>query len=184
MKKYLLFVLIFLFSFSSFLFSQDDYPDNYDDDKTAEMVERIYQALEKLDQRYLTKLRYRDYVDAKELLYDIYSYLQQIPLEEPVVVSEPVAIGNTEFTELLTAIDKESFQDDKLSVIQLSANYNYFLVEQVIEILDKMTYSTGKTKALEIIYPNVIDVENSHLIINHFTYSSDKEKAKQIINNN
>ena len=150
------------------------------------IVERISYNLEMLEREYLTKLSYRDYVKAKNILIETYNLVLAIPLPTlPSPVEEgPYSISDNEFNQLIESIRNESFEENQISVVEISSQYNFFIVNQVIAVINEFTYSSGKLKALELLYPNVIDPENSHLIIKAFTYSSDKEKAKEIINRN
>jgi hypothetical protein len=101
----------------------------------------------------------------------------------PIQVEEgPYPISEEEFSGLVNSIKNESFQENQLSVVQISARYNYFTVNQVVKLIDLFSFSDGKLKALEYLYPNVVDKFNSHQIVNALTYSSDKEKATDIIN--
>jgi hypothetical protein len=112
--------------------------------------------------------------------------LLAIPLPPPPTPIEegPFPISEEEFAGLVESIKNESFQENQLSIVQITSRYNYFTVDQVVRVIELFSFSDGKLKALEYLYPNVVDKFNSHQIINSFTYSSDKEKATEIINRN
>jgi hypothetical protein len=176
---------LFFFLLSSFLIAQNvkdhQQPPN---DRPISLIERISHNLEILERDYLTKLSYRDYVRAKDILIETYDMLLAIPLPPPPTPVEegPFPISEEEFTGLIESIKNESFQENQLSIVQISARYNYFTVNQVVRVIELFSFSDGKLKSLEYLYPNVVDKFNSHQIINSFTYSSDKEKATEIIN--
>lgn len=92
-------------------------------------------------------------------------------------------ISDSDFDELVRNIKSEGFESDKIYVVQLAAKYNRFTVAQLIRLIELMSFSNDKIEVVKIVYPNVVDKYNSHLIINAFTHSSDKERVKQIINN-
>jgi hypothetical protein len=148
------------------------------------IVDKISYNLELLERDYLTKLSYRDYIRAKDLLIETYNLLLAIPLPPPPIPVEagPYPISEEEFSGLVNSIKNEPFQENQLSVVQISARYNYYTVNQVVKVIDLFSFSDGKLSALEYLYPNVVDKFNSHQIVNAFTYSSDKEKATVIIN--
>jgi hypothetical protein len=152
----------------------------------VKIVERISYNLEMLEREYLTKLSYRDYVKAKNILIETYNLVLAIPLPPaPTPVGEgPYPMSDTEYNQFIESLKQESFEENQISVVEISSQYNFFSVSQVVGVINEFTYSSGKLKALELLYTNVIDPENSHLIIKAFTYSSDKEKAKEIINRN
>jgi len=159
---------------------QKQFPNN----RPISIIEKISHNLEILERDYLTKLSYRDYVRAKDILIETYDMLLAIPMPPPPTPIEegPFPISEEEFNGLTTSIKNESFQENQLSIVQISARYNYFTVNQVVRVIELFSFSDGKLTALEYMYPNAVDKFNSHLIINAFTYSSDKEKAQEIIN--
>lgn len=178
---------LFFFLLSSFVIAQNDKEhQHFADDRPISIIQKISYNLEMLEREYLTKLSYRDYVRAKDLLIETYNLLLAIPLPPPPTPVEegPFPISEEEFSELVESIQNESFQENQLSIVQISARYNYFTVNQVIRVIELFSFSEGQLKALEYMYPNVVDKFNSHQIINAFTYSSDKEKANEIINRN
>ena len=180
MKTFLFFFLISSFVIAQNIKEQKQFPN----DRPISIIEKISHNLEILERDYLTKLSYRDYVRAKDLLIETYNLLLVIPLPPPPVPVEegPFPISQEEFNGLINSIKDESFQENQLSIVQISARYNYFTVNQVIQVIDLFSFSDGKLTALEYMYPNVLDKFNFHQMINTFTYSSDKEKAQEIIN--
>lgn len=182
MKKMIL-LLVLLFVVSSF--AQEFRPPrgkhNGKDLTIHEIKRKISINLEMLEREYLTKLSYRDYIRSKDILIDSYNLLMAIPDEEEFQVAEPLPMSDSEFAGLMNSVRNESFESDMLSIVQISAKYNFFTVSQVVRLIELFSFSSGKLEVVKITYPNVIDRYNSHNIINAFTYSSDKEKVRQII---
>lgn len=147
-----------------------------------EIVSIISANFEKLEREYLTKLSYRDYIRAKSLLIESYELLNSIPPTEQNEFMDPLPISNSDFMVLVESIKNESFDEDKLSVISIAAKYHFFLVEQVLQLIDLYPYSDSKIEIIKYTYPNIIDKNNSHRLINAFTFSSDKDKVSEIIN--
>lgn len=147
----------------------------------SEIKSKISYNLELLEREYLTKLSYRDYIRAKDVLIDSYNLLMTIPDEDEYQYNEPLPISEKEFSSLLNSVKNESFESDMISVVQISSQYNYYTVDQVIRLIDLFSFSIGKIEVIKMTYPNVVDKYNSHQIINAFNYSADKEKVRQII---
>lgn len=82
-----------------------------------EIKSKISYNLELLEREYLTKLSYRDYIRAKDLLIDSYKMLMAIPDEDEFTYDEPFAISDSEFSALISGIKNESFESDMLSVV-------------------------------------------------------------------
>lgn len=182
MKKMIL-LLVLIISVSAF--SQDYRPPmdkrNIKDLTIYEIKRKIALNLETLEREYLTKLSYRDYIRSKDMLIESYNLLMAIPDEDDYQYNEPVPMSDQEFSALVSSVKNESFESDMLSIVQISAKYNFFTVSQVVRLINLFSFSSGKLEVVKMVYPNVIDRYNSHQIINAFTYSSDKEKVRQII---
>jgi len=85
------------------------------------------------------------------------------------------------FNAFLSQLDSESFSEDKLNLLKVVASNNYFTVEQLSAIMDRFPMDEDKIKAVEILYPRVIDPENSYLLLNKVTFSKSKERLRRII---
>lgn len=179
----MIFLLLAFFSIASFSQVERDSAGDFKQAETTirEIKSKISYNLEFLERKYLTKLSYRDYIRAKDILIESYNLLLKIPDMDEYEFGDPIPMSDSEFSSLLNSIENESFESDKLSIIQISAKYNNFTVSQVIKIIALLSFSSGKIEAVKLTYPNVLDKFNSHNIINSFTYSADKEKVRQII---
>ena len=178
-------ILLLIAVIVSISFAQEDHHKDrkkYKDKELREIVSMISSNFEKLEREYLTKLSYRDYTRAKSILIDSYELLNEIPLPDENEFSHPLPISDSDFNGLLESVKSEGFDSDKIGIITIAADYHYFLVEQVLELVDLFVMSDSKIEVVKITYPNVIDRNNSHRLISAFTFSSDKEEVKKIIN--
>lgn len=182
MKK-IVFLLVLVISFSALAqeFRSPRDKRNINDLTIYEIKRKIALNLETLEREYLTKLSYRDYIRSKDMLIESYNLLMAIPDEDDYQYNEPVPMSDPEFSALVSSVKNESFESDMLSIVQISAKYNFFTVNQVIRLIDLFSFSSGKLEVVKMTYANVIDRYNSHQIVNAFTFSADKEKVRQII---
>ncbi len=154
-------------------------------ERTAELLDRIKDKLNDLDADYLTQLHWREYNKAKRDLHKIYDMIEAIKRQQDADIDPPItAMPESDYRQLVNSISNESFEENMVSVLQASARYNYFSVQQIIGIMDLNSFSSWKIKALELTYPFVIDKNNSYKIINALTFSEDKRKAQEIIDGN
>ncbi|MBW6515956.1 MAG: DUF4476 domain-containing protein [Candidatus Cloacimonetes bacterium] len=111
-------------------------------------------------------------------------------IQEPTPIPTPVErvpqetktpMSESDFERLINNVREESFSDDQLRVIRLSARNSFFSVNQIVRMINVLTFSDDQLEALRIMYDKVTDPENGHSIINAFTYSSDKAEAERII---
>ena len=154
-------------------------------DKTGKLLDRVREKLDDLDADYLTRLNPREYNRARRDLHKIYDLLEAIRNQQDVE-AEPIIIvmPDPDYRMLVSSINNEAFEENKVSVLQASAKYNYFSVEQIIGLMDLSSFSSWKLKALEMTYPFVVDKNNSYRIINALTFSEDKQKAREILDRN
>ncbi|MDT3694921.1 MAG: DUF4476 domain-containing protein [Ignavibacterium sp.] len=181
MKLKIIIIVVILISIS---FAQEHHRKErkkYQDIELKEIVLLISSNFEKLEREYLTKLSYRDYNRAKSILIDSYDLLNSIPLKDDHYEELPLPISNSDFNGLIESVKNEGFDSDRLNVISIAADYHYFLVEQVLQLMDLFVMSDSKLEVVKMTYPNVIDKNNNFRLISAFTFSSDKEEVKKII---
>lgn len=99
----------------------------------------------------------------------------------PPVVAQPQAMAPGSFHQLLRAVRKQAFSSGKLGAIRLGAARNHFSCAQVTRLIQAVTFSSDKIKALRMLAPRLVDRANSFTILNAFTFSSDKRKAQRIL---
>lgn len=90
-------------------------------------------------------------------------------------------ISEPQLQNLMQAIQKESFGDGKLRVLEAAAPTQYFLVPQVMKILQKFSFGEDKLDAMRLLWPRVLDRENSYQLYQAFSFPAEKEQLKNII---
>lgn len=95
----------------------------------------------------------------------------------------PVAAGMPEadFEALLEAVNNASFSDEKTGVIALAAKGASFTVHQVGRLVDAMSFSADKIKAVDLTRRRLVDRQNAFKLLEHFTFSADKEKVQGLL---
>jgi len=177
---------------AGFTFSQHHRDENEDNrnsptisDRTEELLDKIIGKLDELDSHFLTQLNHREYNKATRELHKIYDLIDAIKKQQYVDEKPPITVMNEgDYRTLVSAINNEAFEENKINVLQASVKYNYFSVEQVIGLIDLSPFSSWKLKALELTYPFIVDKNNSYKILNSFNFSDDKNKAQEILDRN
>jgi hypothetical protein len=90
-------------------------------------------------------------------------------------------ISEAQLQSLIQAVNKESFGDGKLRVLEAAAPAQYFLVPQVTKILQRFSFGEDKLDAVRVLWPRVLDRENSFQLYQVFSFPSEKEQLKEII---
>ncbi len=82
---------------------------------------------------------------------------------------------------LVSAIRNEPFADDQLVVLEEAAPTQYFLVAQAQQILRTFSFSSDRVKAMRLLRPRLLDLENGFKLYESFEHSSDKDELKRIL---
>lgn len=94
--------------------------------------------------------------------------------------SGPAAMGVGDFAGLRDAIEAESFENTKLDVLRTAAPNAWFTIDQVGQLVDLFSFSTGKVEVVQVTKPRVLDPQNAFQLYGHFTFESDKAKVRKI----
>ncbi|HYI01589.1 DUF4476 domain-containing protein [Hyalangium sp.] len=90
-------------------------------------------------------------------------------------------ISEDQLQSLIRAVNKESFGDGKLRVLEAAASSQHFLVPQVTKILQRFSFGEDKLDAVRVLWPRVLDRENSFQLYQLFSFQNEKDQLKQII---
>lgn len=175
MKKLFSFFLLF----QILIFSQHYVNQNYL--SSNQIKDRIYENLEKIEMQFLKKLKPGDYVSSKELLVESYLLLFSIPDFE--FDNNFYVMSENDFKLLLSDLKQESFTQDKLSIIELVSEANFFTVSQAYQIIETIDFSEDRIEAFRLLFPSLVDKYNSYRILSLFNSSVDKQTIRNIISN-
>jgi hypothetical protein len=84
------------------------------------------------------------------------------------------------FQRLLQSLD-DAYMSDRLLIIQTAAPTNTFSSEQVVELLNTLSFSSEQVEALEALALRLEDPQNTFLILDVFVFSSDRELASALL---
>jgi uncharacterized protein YsxB (DUF464 family) len=162
--------------------------------RAEEILKIVKSKLEKLEYDYVARLGRYERKEAVEELKAIKVLLSTLPKEISVYVGkeiegekktqlEKTAMGDDEFKNLLSSVQKKRYSSDKISQINSASKSNYFTLKQLnglIELFNK-TDTNNMIKVIEMVYPRVIDKKEGYLLLDYFNFNSDKEKVKGIL---
>lgn len=157
---------------------------------------QITQHLQSLESTYLSQLNKTDQRNATELLNEIRGLLSLLPeaagnqtnininLNNPDICPPQKPISDDNFAELRKSLYAATFDDTAVKILRSTAKDNYFLVSQIISILQILSFSEEKAEALFVLYPRCIDKENKFKLLNSFTFDNDKDKVADFLEAN
>lgn len=93
----------------------------------------------------------------------------------------PHAMRDKDFEMMAGIVKNASFGDRKIDVIRVACIGSYFSSRQCAQLLSLLSFDNDKVKALEVIAPRLVDMENADKIIKEFSFSSNKDKAASIL---
>ncbi|MET0402878.1 MAG: DUF4476 domain-containing protein [Cystobacter sp.] len=91
------------------------------------------------------------------------------------------SISEPRLRDILTSMGRESFADNKLRVLESGLGGESFLVDQVARVVEQFSFSADKLAAVRLLWPRVLDTQNSHRLHGLFSFSEDKKELQRII---
>ncbi len=93
----------------------------------------------------------------------------------------PRAMSDADLPQLVAAIEGEGFSEGKLTVLQSAARDAWFTVAQVGTIVDALSFSEDKVKAVALTRRHIVDHENEYKLFAHFPFDGDKQAVKKLL---
>ena len=84
---------------------------------------------------------------------------------------------------LYNKVKKASFDDNKFDLIEVASLGCYYSCAQVVRIMKIFPFDDEQLKALKMMAPHIVDLQNTGLIYKVFSFDSEKDKAEEIIRN-
>ncbi|MDP8268694.1 MAG: DUF4476 domain-containing protein [Candidatus Tenebribacter davisii] len=157
-----------------------------DQKRTGKIIDEIYELLALLpEESAVASVNEEANVNISVKVNDKQTEFQttNIEMEDIEKTDVPQAMSDSEFQNLLDNVQNEGFADDQTSVVRIAAKSKNFSISQLIFLLDVFSFSDDKINIVQIVYPKVVDKDNSHNLLGAFTYSDDKDRVEEIISN-
>ena len=92
-------------------------------------------------------------------------------------------LDDASFSKLYNKVKKASFDDNKFDLIEVASLGCYYSCAQVVRIMKIFPFDDEQLKALKMMAPHIVDLQNTGLIYKIFSFDSEKDKAEEIIRN-
>ena len=92
-------------------------------------------------------------------------------------------LDDASFSKLYNKVKQASFNDNKFDLIEVASLGCYYSCTQVVRIMKIFPFDDEQLKALKMMAPHNVDLQNTGLIYKVFSFDSEKEKAEGIIRN-
>lgn len=102
-----------------------------------------------------------------------------------VIVGPEVPIGycldDASFSILYNKVKNASFDDNKFDLLQVASLGCYYSCAQAVSMMNIFTFGDSKMKALRLMAPHIIDLQNATIIYQQFSFESEKQKVGEIL---
>ena len=92
-------------------------------------------------------------------------------------------LDDASFSKLYNKVKQASFNDNKFDLIEVASLGCYYSCAQVVRIMKIFPFGDEQLKALKMMTPHIVDLQNTGLIYKVFSFDSEKDKAEEIIRN-
>ena len=92
-------------------------------------------------------------------------------------------LDDATFSRLYNKVKNASFDDNKYDLIEVASLGCYYSCAQVVHMMKIFPFNDEQLKALKMMAPHIVDLQNTGLIYKVFSFDSEKEKAEEIIRN-
>ena len=92
-------------------------------------------------------------------------------------------LDDASFSKLYNKVKQASFDDNKFDLIEVASLGCYYSCTQVVRIMKIFPFDDEQLKALKMMAPHIVDLQNTGLIYKIFSFDSEKDKAEEIIRN-
>ena len=92
-------------------------------------------------------------------------------------------LDDASFSKLYNKVKQASFNDNKFDLIEVASLGCCYSCAQVVRIMKIFPFDDEQLKALKMMAPHIVDLQNTGLIYKVFSFDSEKEKAEEIIRN-
>lgn len=92
-------------------------------------------------------------------------------------------LDDASFSKLYNKVKQASFNNNKFDLIEVASLGCYYSCTQVVRIMKIFPFDDEQLKALKMMAPHIVDLQNTGLIYKVFSFDSEKDKAEEIIRN-
>ena len=90
-------------------------------------------------------------------------------------------LDDASFSKLYNKVKKASFDDNKFDLIEVASLGCYYSCAQVVRIMKIFPLDDEQLKALRMMAPHIVDLQNTGLIYKIFSFDSEKQKVGEIL---
>lgn len=109
------------------------------------------------------------------------SYYYENTSCENLMPAPPACMNHGYFQQLKYSIANTAFESDKLKIAEQGISANGVSAQQVLELMELLTFESNKVKLAKFAYPYTFDKQNYFVVNNGFTYSSSIRELNKFV---
>ncbi|MCB9664836.1 MAG: DUF4476 domain-containing protein [Alphaproteobacteria bacterium] len=90
----------------------------------------------------------------------------------------PVACDHGSFQRIVAAVDATPWSQERLALVREAARDRWFTVDQVLVLMDHVTWGSDKVEVAAMLHPHLVDPQDSYRLYGALTFSSDKASLR------
>ncbi|HPS86195.1 MAG TPA: DUF4476 domain-containing protein [Spirochaetota bacterium] len=160
--------------------------------KSDQLIAILKSRIDKLEYEYISRLGSLERAEALKELKSIRILIAAFPRNADVAIDEMKKeqsdadrkeMPDSDFKLLVDNIKVKKFSREKVSVIKMAAENNYFSLNQLLELFKQFrnTDTNELVDTIKAVYPKVTDKKNKYLLFDYFKFQSDKDRVKKIV---
>lgn len=102
---------------------------------------------------------------------------------QPTPAPAYAQISDSALASLTQQIGQASFADDKLALVQSAAQYNYFTVAQVVQLMQLASFDDTRVEIAVALAPRVLDGDRWFEVYGALSFSSSRDTLRQRVGN-
>ena len=91
------------------------------------------------------------------------------------------SLDDVSFSKLYNKVRNASFDDNKFDLIEVASLGCYYSCAQAVSMMNIFTFGDSKMKALRMMAPHIVDLQNATIIYQQFSFDSEKQKVGEIL---
>lgn len=106
---------------------------------------------------------------------------EEVVVPVPPVQPEPMGMSSKDFDEAYALIQRESFDDTRMTIAKQVVASNMITVNQIAQIARLFSFESNRLEFAKFAYPYCIEKNKYYLLYEVFDYDSSKQELNEYI---
>ena len=107
--------------------------------------------------------------------------LKQLGMGMGGLIARPKPIAAEDFNRLSISLRNQAFDKDKYLFLETNMHARFFTCDQASQLLRHFSFDTDRIKGAVALYPQLVDAENFHRVLEVFTFETNRKAVMERI---